>query len=109
MVFRKKNEEEEKKELTMQEAIVTMGKTIANINSRLDKQEQKPQEQHKEVEQPVQQVKKAVERFVVYDQPIEHKRHILDNTDPENPVVYDIETALVKILNDVEHLKKALG
>ena len=113
MVFGKKNkEEEDKKELTRDEAIVVMGKSMAAISSRLDKMEKQPQEQPKEVEQPVQpqpQVKKDIPKFMVYDQPIKHKRVIIDNTDPENPAVYDIESALATLLNDVEKLKKALA
>lgn len=109
MVFGKK---EEKK--TMAEAIVLLRQSMEKINSRLDKIEQQPKEVKQEVKPEVTPEAKPVSKkeelaFMIYDQPIKHKRIIIDNTDKENPIIYDVESALAKILNDVAYLRKALA
>ncbi len=111
----KKKEEEKSKDLTMQEAIVELGKTMNTINTRLDKMEQQPEPQPQPPVTPaattpeVKPKVKVEEKFIVYDQPTQHQRVIIDQTDKDNPIVYDIETALAKLLNEVATLKKALA
>lgn len=108
------NKEKKREELTMQEAIVELGKTMKTINSRLDKIEEQPKEvKPEEQEEPKEEkkliVKKKIPNFMVYDQPIKTKRVIVDNTDKDNPQVYDIEAAIAKILNVMAELKVDLS
>ncbi|GAG87281.1 unnamed protein product, partial [marine sediment metagenome] len=105
------------KEMTTQEAMLELGKSMKAINTRLDKMEEQPKPEPQPLpEQPtpaaaneIQQPKQEVLKFTVYDETIKTKRHIIDNSDPEKPIVYDIETAMAKILNELVYLRKALG
>lgn len=113
MFEKKKKEKETSEDLTMQEAIVELGKSMKTINSRLDviekPKEVKPETTPETTPETKPEVIQVEPKFMVYDQPIKHKRVIIDNTDKENPLVLDIESALSKILNDVAALKKALA
>lgn len=51
--------------------------------------------------------KQTSERFVVGQIPTETKDYVVDNS-AEPPKVYTLETALAKIMNDLEELKKLL-
>ena len=109
MFEKKKKEKETSEDLTMQEAIVELGKSMKTINSRLDVIEKPKEVKPETTPETKPEVIQVEPKFMVYDQPIKHKRVIIDNTDKENPLVLDIESALSKILNDVAALKKALA
>jgi len=106
---KKKKEEEEKKELTMQEAIVEIGHGLKEIREEITELKKQPKEVQPATPEPVKpQVKQETPSFMIYDEPIKFKRVVIDNSNPDNPIVYDTETALAKILNDIAEMKKAL-